>query len=737
MKTIKHPISYLTMILILALTNPSCRNSNNGNFSIVDRPETGQTNDHYISNRAPLKPSAFIKLPIGSIEPGGWLGEYLIRQKNGLTGNLGKISAWLQKEDNAWLSKEGKGNWGWEEVPYWLKGYANIGYILEDQEMIDEAKIWIEGTINSQQPNGFFGPGFAWKSYVSEELRTEAIKAQEKQIQDYWANMIMLYCLQSYYEYSGDERVINLMTNYFKYQLNVPDELFLSETKYWQRIRGGDNLHSVLWLYNRIGEDWLLELAEKVHRNTAPWASRGHTINEIGSYKTKRVGSEWPDWYGDLIDWHNVNVAQAFREPAQYYLVSHNENDLQATYDNFDIIRAHFGQVPGGMFGADENARPGYADPRQGIETCGMVEQMNSDEHLFRITGDIFWADHAEEVAFNTYPAAVTEDFKALRYITSPNMVQNDSKNHHPGIDNRGPFLMMNPFSSRCCQHNHAQGWPYYAENLWMASPDNGIVSALYVENTVNAKVGDGVDIQIEEVTNYPFEEEIRFSLSTQQPVKFPWYLRIPGWCANAEVIIIGNKIDINPEAGKLVRMERTWQSGDEVVLKVPMNLSIKTWEKNHNSVSLNYGPLTFSLKINERYVQLESDETAIGDSKWQKGADAKQWPSYEIYPDSPWNYGLILDKNNLDSSFEIHKKPWPKDNFPFTANVVPISISAKGKQIPQWKIDEYGLAGELKGSPVLSDEKEEAIELIPMGAARLRISSFPVIGDGAEAVEW
>jgi DUF1680 family protein len=363
-------------------------------------------------------------------------------------------------------------------VPYWLKGYANIGYILDDQEMIDEAKIWIEATINSQKSNGFFGPDFAWKSYVSEEQRTKEARERESLVRDYWANMIMLYCLQSYYEYTADERVIELMKNYFKYQLSVPDEIFLSETKYWQRIRGGDNLHSVLWLYNRTGEPWLLELAEKVHRNTAPWTSRGHSLDAIGSRKTKRKGTDWPEWYGNLIDWHNVNVAQAFREPAQYYLLSHDTNDLQASYDNFNIIREYFGQVPGGMFGADENARPGFDDPRQGIETCGMVEQMNSDEHLLRITGDIFWADHAEEVAFNTYPAAVTEDFRGLRYITSPNMVQNDSKNHHPGIDNRGPFLMMNPFSSRCCQHNHAQGWPYYAENLWMATPDDGLAAA-------------------------------------------------------------------------------------------------------------------------------------------------------------------------------------------------------------------------------------------------------------------
>ena len=52
----------------------------------------------------------------------------------------------------------------------------------------------------------------------------------------------------------------------------------------------------------------------------------------------------------------------------------------------------------------------------------------------------------------------------------------------------------------------------------------------------------------------------------------------------------------------------------------------------------------------------------------------------------------------------------------------MPIFITTKGKQIPEWQLDEYGLAGELKDSPVLSDEKVEEIELIPMGAARLRI---------------
>ena len=614
--TFKIACAFLFLVFVSCADNAK---ENPIQASIVDVPDTTKKNTHYVSNRAPLQPSVLIKLPVSSIKPEGWLKEYLNRQKNGLTGNLSKISAWLQKENNAWLDENGQGEWGWEEVPYWLKGYANIGYILEDEEMIKEAKIWLNGAMNSQQPNGFFGPDLAWESYMSEASRTEERMAEKREKRDYWANMIMLYCLQSYYEYSGDEKVIEVMTNYFKYQLNIPDANFLSESQYWQRVRGGDNLHSVLWLYNHTGEPWLLELAEKVHRNTAPWNSRGHGLDAIGSPKEIREGMEWPKWYGELIDWHNVNVAQGFREPAQYFLLSGDKKDLQATYDNFDIVRKYFGQVPGGMFGSDENSRPGYDDPRQGVETCGMVEQMNSDEHLLRITGDIFWADHAENVAFNSYPAAVAPDFKSLRYITSPNMVLNDSKNHSPGIDNPGPYLMMNPFSSRCCQHNHAQGWPYFAENLWMATPDNGLAAVIYAASTVVAKVGDNTEVTIKNTTNYPFEDELNFDIKLNKASEFPLYFRIPSWANNASILLNGKELKENLISGKYLRINRKWKNGDIVKLKFPKEIKVKSWEENHNSVSIAYGPLNFSLKIGEEYIEKGTEENVQHDSKWQK----------------------------------------------------------------------------------------------------------------------
>jgi len=627
----------------------------------------------------------FIKLPVGSVRPRGWLSEVLNRQKDGLNGHLSEISAWLDKKNNAWL---GTGNdYGWEEVPYWLKGYGDMAYIMGDEKMIDEAKTWIEAVFKSQRPDGYFGP---W------------IEKNGKP--DLWGNMIMLRCLQSYYEYSGDRRVIDLMTKYFKWQLNLPDDRFLKD--YWENSRGGDNLLSVYWLYNITGDKFLLELAEKTHRNTANWQQRS-----------------------SLPNWHNVNIAQCFREPASYYMLSKDSSSLIATYNDFRLIRNTFGQVPGGMFGADENARMGYIDPRQGTETCGFVEQMASDELLLMMTGDPFWAEHCENVAFNSFPASMMPDMKSLRYITSPNQSISDSKNHHPGIDNNGPFLAMNPFSSRCCQHNHGQGWPYYIEHLVMATSDNGIAAAIFGACTASAKVSDGKSVEIVEDSNYPFEESICFTINPSEKVSFPFYIRIPMWTENSTVSVNGKPISVKLQPGKYLCLEREWKKGDRVVLEIPMKLSQSVWTVNQNSRSIHYGPLTFSLKIKENYKQVSSTETAIGDSKWQKNADAAKWPSYEIYPGSDWNYALVIDETEpLEKNFEVVKKKWPSNNYPFTVDDAPIEIKASGKKLLTWQIDQYGLTGEL---PIPENRKfasdTEDIMLIPMGAARLRISAFPV----------
>ncbi len=201
-------------------------------------PTTGQSTV-YLGNRPPLAPNPLIKLPIGNIPPRGWLRGQLELMATGMTGHLPELSKWCKKENNAWLSPTGKGEHGWEELPYWLRGFGDLGYVLDDQRIIDEARAWIDGILGSQRPDGYFGP-------ESNRLK-----------HDIWPNMIALNVLQTWHEYSGDERVLPFMSEYFKWQMNLPRKHLLPGS--WQKIRAGDNLESIYWLYNRTGEEWLIE----------------------------------------------------------------------------------------------------------------------------------------------------------------------------------------------------------------------------------------------------------------------------------------------------------------------------------------------------------------------------------------------------------------------------------------------------------------------------------------------
>jgi hypothetical protein len=251
------------------------------------------------------------------------------------------------------------------------------------------------------------------------------------------------------------------MRKYFAFELTIPDDQFLPP--YWQQQRAADNLASVLWLYERAPDPQLLELAKKIHRHTANWTD-------------------------GIPDWHNVNMAQAFGGPATYWRVSRDRKHLDAAERNFRTIRETYGQVPGGMFGGDENCRPGFADPRQAIETCGMVEMMLSCERLFAITGDAVWAERCEDVAYNSLPAAFMPDYSGLRYLTSPNMVQSDASPKAPGLQNGGNMLEMRCDDHRCCQHNAGHGWPYFSEHAWMATQDGGLALVFPVASRVETK---------------------------------------------------------------------------------------------------------------------------------------------------------------------------------------------------------------------------------------------------------
>ncbi|MFO0981038.1 MAG: glycoside hydrolase family 127 protein [Planctomycetota bacterium] len=636
----------------------------------------------YVGNRGPLAASPLMKLPIGSIKPGGWLRRQLELEKDGMVGQLAAISPWLDRKTSAWGSEAGTGERGWEELPYWLKGYGDLGYVLGDQHVIAAARAWIEAVLASQRDDGWFGP----------RALLTGLDGQP----DLWPHMVMLDVLQSYHEFTGDARVLDVMKRYFAWQHRLPATAF--GAGYWPRLRAGDNLESAYWLYNRTGEPWLLDLARKIHENMARWSD-------------------------GVVDWHNVNIAQGFRAPAVYSMQAHDPVLLAAAERNYREVMDRYGQFPGGTFAGDENCRPGFADPRQGFETCGIVEFMHSFEMLTRISGQSTWADRCEDLAFNSLPAAMTPDLKALHYLTCANQVQLDAHDKAPGIDNRGTMFAYSPFEVyRCCQHNVAHGWPYFAEELWLATADHGLCASLYAACDVTARVASGTSITIVETTDYPFDEVVTLALEPTAPVTCPLYLRVPRWCRAPALQLNGADLRLPAEPLSYLVITREWHAGDRLTLRLPAALAVRRWPHNQDAASIDYGPLTFSIAIDER---------------WQRYGRQGGWAEWEVLPASPWNYGLLLDEHDPTSSLTLTRAPGPLAAQPFTPASVPLRVTARARRIPAWQLDARDLLMPLQPSPVRSDQRDETIALLPMGAARLRITMMPVIGDGPGAHDW
>ena len=202
-------------------------------------------NSNYLNNRYPLIRKPYMELPLGSIKAKGWLLEMLERQRDGASSQMDTLYPEVMGERNGWLGGDGD---QWERGPYWIDGLLPLAYILDDDNLKRKIQPWIEWTLKSQREDGFFGPS---KDYSPEPC------LQRDNSADWWPRMVMLKIMQQYYSATRDERVIDFMTKYFRYQLATLPSTPLGNWTFWAEFRACDNLQAVYWFYNitpRFGE---------------------------------------------------------------------------------------------------------------------------------------------------------------------------------------------------------------------------------------------------------------------------------------------------------------------------------------------------------------------------------------------------------------------------------------------------------------------------------------------------
>ncbi|MBE6569098.1 MAG: hypothetical protein E7658_02625 [Ruminococcaceae bacterium] len=604
-------------------------------------------------------------------KPAGWLKRQLEIQAEGLSGNLDKV--WPDVRDSAWIGGKEE---GWERVPYWLDGFIPLAYLLDNEDMKSRAKKYIDAILTYQQPSGWICP-----------CREEDIPTY-----DTWAVQLISKVLVVYYECSGDER--------------IPDVVYRVLKNYWELLKNG-TIHLFCWGEYRWFEAFIAIRFAKARWNE-PWLDDlARILKEQGKdYREctelwKKPMDEW------RLDTHVVNLAMMLKYEAVSYDIL-NEPYTDAAEELFSVLREYNGTAAG-MFTGDECLSG--TSPIQGTELCAVAELMYSCEQLFACTGDPKWAERLEELAFNAFPATVSDDMWTHQYDQMTNQIACIRFPGNPIFRTNGPDAHLFGLEPNygCCTANHNQAWPKFALSAFLYNGDT-ILSAIPVPSEVHTE-----DYHITLTTEYPFRNTFCYTVDTHKPITFR--IRIPSFA---------KRLTVNGKAAEYTKeLEFRIEGNTHTEIQLSYEADILLIDRPNGLKTVKFGSLIFSLPIayeKKMYEYTTKQEIPKSDGTVSEHIVERKFPycDYEYIPTTPWNYGYASD------TFEAVQKD--VTDIPFSSEHPPVTIRAKVKKI-DWGTEEgyeYICAKVPKSLTPIGEEEE--IELYPYGCAKLRMTELPLL---------
>ena len=366
------------------------------------------------------------------------------------------------------------------------------------------------------------------------------------------------------------------------------------------------------------------------------------------------------------------------------YRLTGDAKDKDAVFRMLDLLDRHHGQATG-IFTCDEHLAG--RSPSQGTELCTVVEAMYSLEVLAGVLGDSRLGDRLEKLAFNALPATFKKDMTAHQYDQQCNQVICSARGEHVYVNN-GPDSNLYGLEPNfgCCTANLHQGWPKFASNLWMKTPDGGLAVIAYAPCVVETTI-QGKPVKVVVETEYPFRDEVTIKITVAEPMAFPLQLRVPGWAEKLTIrsrdlnMILGgasvraDEIEMelggpdSRRSGSYLPLKATWTETQTLGLRFSMKPRL--YRGFNDAVAIERGPLVFALPI---------------EAEWKKIKDNPQFADWEVYPKSPWNYALQLDREHPERSISFEERAVGKN--PFSMPGAPLVAKVKGRRIPAWGLD-------------------------------------------------
>ena len=642
-------------------------------------------------------PPVLTPLPLCDISPSGWLFEQIRRSADGYFSHMGDISFFM-RESNGWLrwdmtEEEAIAEWeksrkeygydpygekgyiyaatAWEEQAYWLRGANKLACLSKNERLTALCDRYFDAIIASRRDDGYFGP---------ESLRH--VRTRRGTAPDLWPHFVMTEALADRYDSTGDGAISDLLHAFFRYCYDLPEgELIPSpdDCYEWQMSIQSDRLCDavpiIVRIYRMTGDEKLSSLVRRLDRIAKDRSDPGP-------------------------DRHVVNFAERFRYAAQNYPLSRDREDIEISRHKYEEHMSAWGQMPGGLWAADECTREGKTDPRQATETCAMGEIVRSFNVLASLTGEPVWADRAERIIFNSYPASHTPDYSALHYLTADNQPELDERDRD--YHNKGMMTRYTAFGYRCCQHNAGMTWPNFVQSTFAKTHD-GIALLSYSPASAETKIGEN-RVKIDEKTGYPFECSVKLTVSCDAP--FPLYLRVPSWCEGGS---LGSKNGSFPLEVKSGFVRLTAENGDEITLDFKASVRFDRYPQNNDSVSVGLGPLDFSLRYREIWTDANTHTDRSG----------RVWTDKDVRAEDPLFPALYLS-----APVKIDRSPVTDD--PFTPGSAPVVLTVKGRRAAGWGIGDDLTVAPVPPSPPRLEGEELTLQLVPLGCMHARLSVFP-----------
>lgn len=621
------------------------------------------------AQQVPARFDIFREQGITAIRPQGWLKEFLLRQRSGLTGHPEVLSypfnsvLWAGVIDRIG-EQHGANWWRYEQTAYYSDGLLRLGYLLEDTALINRAGAGIRYTLAHPQPNGRLGP----------QLFTSQ-----------WPMAVYFRVLQAEYAATGDARIIDaLHQHYLSY---TPEEIGNAK-------RAIVNIEGMLWTYGHTNDPRLLQLAEKAFN--------------IGGFELNLTTAS----SADTLVLHGVTYMEMAKLPAILYSYTGKKIYLNAAINAMHKLdRDHM--LPDGIPSSNEFLAG--KDPLQSHETCDITDYTWTAGYLLMITGDGHWADKLERAIFNAGPGAVSKDFKNLQYFSSVNQVIATGQSNHNKFAHGSTWMAYWPcHETECCAGNVHRFMPNYAARMWMQDTLGAPVAALYGPS-VNTFAYQGNKCVITENTRYPFADQLLFTFNMQQPMQMPFTFRIPGWCKSATILINDQPYTDRLTPGTFVTIRRKFRNNDRILLQFPMTPQLLPW--GQWGVAVERGPLLYAFPVPEK---MTTDTATYANLGGKKSPDP-DFPALDLRPDGPWNYALLLQPEQ----WQVIDTNYPA--YPFDAATTIIKVPAR--KVNHWALSDNRYTPSLPARGTFSyASSTDTISLVPYGTTRLRLTVFPVI---------